>query len=92
MAGIRLYGMVGSGYGNGSTINQMSQRIRQTIDGTLKREADSLARTAYQHYASRANTIMVESNSDILQDWFYVVTFDSRTSSTCQSISTMNTP
>lgn len=82
--------IVKTGFSRGETINQMSSKIRTVVDGTLRHEAESLARTGYQHYASQANTAMVQANSDILQEWFYVITFDSRTTIICQSISTKN--
>ena len=83
-------GIIKTGYSRGDTINQMSSRIRETIDGVLKREAESLARTGYQHYAAAANDFMIQDNLDILDEYYYVVTFDSRTTDICQSISTKN--
>ena len=85
-----INGIVKTGYARGDTINQMSSRIRETIDGVLKREAESLARTGYQHYAAAANDFMIQDNLDILDEYYYVVTFDSRTTDICQSISTKN--
>lgn len=84
--------IIRTGYSRGETINQMSQKIRTNFNGVLKREAETLARTGYIHYASAANTAMVNDNLDILNEWFYVVTFDSRTSEQCQAISTKNAP
>lgn len=82
--------IVRTGYARGETIGAMSKQIRQNFDGILKREAETLARTGFQHYASQANSAMVNDNLDILKEWFYVVTFDNRTSNICQSISTKN--
>lgn len=85
-----INGIVKTGYARSATINEISKDIRTAVDGVLKREAEALARTGYQHYASAANTAMINDNKDILKEFFYVVTFDSRTSDTCLSISTKN--
>ena len=85
-----INGIIMTGYSRGETINQMSRKIRQNIDGVLKRDAETLARTGYQHYANKASDLMIQDNLDILEEYFYVVTFDSRTSDTCISISTKN--
>lgn len=85
-----INGIIKTGYSRGATINEMSRDIRTTFDGVLKREAEALARTGYQHYAAAANDAMINDNKDVLDEYFYVVTFDSVTSDTCLSISTMN--
>ncbi len=85
-----INGIVKTGYSRGATINEMSRDIRTTFDGVLKREAEALARTGYQHYAAAANEAMINDNKDVLDEYFYVIVFDSRTSNICQSISTMN--
>lgn len=82
--------IVKSGYAQGQTINQMSRSIRTLFQGVLKREAESLARTGYQHYAQSAGDAMINANRDVLDEYYYVVTFDNRTTNICISISTKN--
>lgn len=81
-----INGIIKTGYAQGQTINQMSQRIRTNIDGVLKREAEALARTGYQHYASQARKAIGEANKDILTEIISVAVFDNHTTLQCASL------
>lgn len=82
--------IVTAGYSNGQTVGQLTKAIGEAFDGILTREAESLARTGFVHYASQANEAVILNNSDILEEYFYVVTFDNRRSPICYAIERFN--
>lgn len=82
--------IVTAGYSRGETINQMSKSIRESFNGVIKREADTLARTGYIHYAAQANEAVIDANTDVLKEYYYVVTFDNRTSDVCIGVTKFN--
>lgn len=69
------------------TLNQISQRFRALNNELLRRDAEALVRTGVQHYAQQASNLMVQDNADIIDREIPVVTFDSRTSDICISLS-----
>ena len=73
--------------GKMATLNQLSQRFRALNNDILARDAETLIRTGVQHYAQQASNLMVQDNLDIIDREIPVVTFDSRTSDICMSIS-----
>lgn len=73
--------------GQMATLNQLSQRFRALNNDLLARDAETLVRTGVQHYAQQASNLMAQDNSDIIDREIPVVTFDSRTSDICISIS-----
>lgn len=80
------------GYSRGDTIRNITAEIRNVTEGLLLREAETLARTGFAHYASQANEAMIEANSDVLEEYYYSVTFDSRVSDICIGLSKSNQP
>ena len=73
--------------GEMATLNQLSQRFRALNNDILARDAETLIRTGVQHYAQQASNLMVQDSLDIIDREMPVVTFDSRTSNICMSIS-----
>ena len=88
----QINGIVQRGFMRGETIQQMRRQIKQVTEGLLTREAEALARTGYVHYAAQATEAMVQANKDILEEYYYVVTWDSRTSNICKSVTRYNEP
>lgn len=80
------------GYSRGDTIRNITAEIRNVTEGLLFREAETLARTGFAHYASQANEAMTQANSDVLEEYYYSVTFDNRTSDTCLGVTRFNQP
>jgi len=68
------------------TTGQLTKQFRDLNNNVLRRDAENLVRTGTQHYAQRANQLMADDNSDIIEREVPIVTFDSRTSDTCISI------
>lgn len=75
--------IVRDGYARGRTGQQIARQIKQQYDGRIARNAETLVRTGYIHYAAQANEAMINDNKDILHKYYYVITFDNRTSFTC---------
>ena len=73
--------------GKMQTVGQLTKQFRDLNNNILRHEAESLVRTGVQHYAARANQLMAMDNSDIIEREIPIVTFDSRTSDVCISIS-----
>lgn len=73
--------------GKMATLNQLSQRLRNANNELLARDAEALVRTGVQHYAGKASQLMAADNSDIIEREIPIVTFDSRTTDICISIS-----
>ncbi|MEC9061503.1 MAG: minor capsid protein [Pseudomonadota bacterium] len=88
----QINGIVQRGFMRGETIPQMRRQIKQVTEGLLTREAEALARTGYVHYAAQATEAMVQANNDILEEYYYVITFDNRTSDVCKGVSQYNQP
>lgn len=82
----QINGIVQRGFMRGETIQQMRRQIKQVTEGLLTREAEALARTGYVHYAAQATEAMVQANKDILEEYYYIITFDNRLSSICRQI------
>lgn len=82
----QINGIVQLGFMRGETIPQMRKQIKQVTEGLLTREAEALARTGYVHYAAQATEAMVQANKDILEEYYYIITFDNRLSSICRQI------
>ena len=73
--------------GKMQTVGQLTKQFRDLNNNLQRHEAETLIRTATQHYSSRANQLMADSNSDIIEREVPIVTFDSRISDVCISIS-----
>lgn len=78
-----INGLIIKGFTDGEALGSITRKVRQSFDGVLKSEAESLVRTGFNHYASQASNAMEQSNLDILEEYYYLVTFDSRTSDIC---------
>lgn len=78
-----INGLVIKGYTDGEALGSITRRVRESFDGILKSEAESLVRTGFNHYANQARQAMEQSNLDILEEYYYLVTFDSRISDIC---------
>lgn len=85
-----INGIITTGYARGEDIRTITKNIRTATDGIMRREAEALARTGYIHYANAANDAMVDANRDLLDEWYYVITFDNRTSDTCIALDKFN--
>lgn len=83
-------GLITVGYARGESAQQISRTLRRSYDGIIKREAEALARTGYAHYQESANNAMIEDNLDIFEEYYYIVTFDNRTSDTCIALDKFN--
>lgn len=81
----QINSIVRAAYARGEAMQAISKDIRQSFDGLIKREAETLARTGFAHYAAQANEAMIQDNKDLLKEYYYVVVFDSRTSDICIS-------
>ena len=81
----QINSIVRAAYARGEAMQAISKEIRQSFDGLIKREAETLARTGFAHYAAQANEAMIQDNKDLLKEYYYVVVFDSRTSDICIS-------
>lgn len=79
--------IVVNGFDKGSTIQEIRSQIQQSVDGVLMREAESLARTGTNHFGNIGRKSLYFANADIVERIAAVVTFDSRTTLTCRSIS-----
>ena len=76
----QINSIVRAAYARGEAMQAISKEIRQSFDGLIKREAETLARTGFAHYAAQANEAMIQDNKDLLKEYYYVVVFDSRLS------------
>lgn len=74
--------IIRTGYARGQTLRQISRNLQDVTEGLIRREAESLARTGYSHYANAAREAMAQGLS-IDTDWVLIYTFDSRISPVC---------
>ena len=77
-------------YGKGQPLNSIVKDIQAAFTGTIKSQAESLARTGFAHYTAQANEAMIKDNADILKEYYYVTVFDNRTSEICIGIEKFN--
>lgn len=73
--------------GTMKTVGQLTKQFRDLNNNVLRHDAETLVRTGVQHYANKANQLMAADNSDIIEREVPIVTFDSRISDICISIS-----
>ena len=83
-------GIAIKGYTTGETISQIKRNMKESINGIIARQAETLARTGYAHYAAQANEAMILANADILEEYYYAITFDNRTSDLCLALDKFN--
>lgn len=82
----QVNGLVVRGYQDGQTVSQISRAIKQSVEGILSQEAETLARTGMAHYANTARDAMASSNDSILKYRVFSATFDNRTTLICRSL------
>lgn len=90
----RVEGAIRLGYAQGQTTAQILQRVRGTRaagfrDGILsnvKRDAESITRTALQHAASQAREAVWKENSSVVKKVRIIATLDNLTSTVCRAI------
>lgn len=82
------------GMTQGESWGQMLTRVRGTAaggyhDGVLetigRRQAETLTRTAVQHFSEAARDIAIDTNADLFQGVMWVATLDKRTTQICQT-------
>ena len=84
---IRAYdNAIRTGYVNGETVQQMTNRLRTINDGLLKQQAEALARTGVQHYAVQARQAMARANKRVLAREVPYTVFDNRRTIICTGI------
>lgn len=91
----RIRDAIRMGFVEGETISQMVRRLRGTralkyADGLLaidRRGAEALVRTAVNHTANYARQAVFEANADLVSEWQFLATIDSRTSAPCRGLS-----
>lgn len=83
----RVNNIVRTAYAGQISVAESRKQISTLFDGLLSREAEALARTGYTHYASVGRQAFAAANADIVTREVPIVTFDSRLSDTCASIS-----
>ena len=78
---------VKAGVVNGETTAAIIRRVKLATTGTLRNRISTLVRTGAQHAATQARLAMRDDNLDVIAREIPIVTFDSRTSGICISIS-----
>ena len=71
---------------NGESVSQGIARMRQSTQGLLRRELETLTRTGLQHFAIQAREAMAQDNLDILERRYFNAIFDNRTTLGCRSL------
>lgn len=83
------------GHAQGLTNQQILRMLRGTraanyrdglLGNLLKREGSAMIRTAIQQVNNSAQMAVFEANSDLVEEYAWVSTLDSRTSQTCRSL------
>lgn len=87
----QINNIIRTGYAREQTLYQVGKTIRETFEGVIKRDADTLARTGFSHYTNSARDAWADSNSDLDLYAHAVFTFDNRISETCRYLSTQKT-
>jgi hypothetical protein len=80
-----------TGYAREQTLFEVGKNIRQTFEGVIKRDADTLARTAFSHFTNTSRDAWAASNDDLDLYAHAIFTFDNRISPTCKFLSTQKT-
>ena len=74
------------GYVNGIPTNDVIDNINKAINGTIKRDAEGLARTGLAAYANAATELMVQDNKGVIEYRVFSATLDSRTTIGCAAL------
>lgn len=75
--------IVKASYVRGDTVQQTTRAIKTAVQGMVKNSAETLARTATQHYANQAREAMYDDNLDVIESFYYSATLDNRTTIFC---------
>lgn len=73
-------------YSQGWTAREMRREVSRRFDTEIARNADTLARTATNHYATIGRRAFAEANRDVVTREIPIVVFDSSTTDICLSI------
>ena len=73
--------------GQSVSINNVINQLRQAVNEPLRVKAETLVRTATNHFGNQGQQAFRDDNLDVIDREIPVVTFDSRVSPTCISIS-----
>lgn len=74
------------GYINGIPTNDVIENINRLLTGTIKRDAEGLARTGLSAYANAATELMAQDNKDVIEYRVFSATLDSRTTLGCAAL------
>lgn len=83
---ISIQNIVKKGYINGSTVSEMVKEAKISVDGILRRDAESLVRTGVAFYSNQGRQQMAEHNKHLIAREVPWVQFDNRTSSVCRGV------
>lgn len=83
----RVNSIVRTAYEGRISIAEARKAISTFYDNDAALKAETLTRTGYTHYSSVGRRAFANANKDIIEREVPIVTFDSRTSSQCLSIS-----
>lgn len=67
--------------------SSLIKQVKNINNLTNKRNAESIVRTAVNHFGTQGRLAFADDNSDVIEREIPIVTFDSRVSDTCISIS-----
>lgn len=84
-----IINQVKTGYAKSETTQQIIKRVKIATDGVGKNAIEALVRTGVHHYAQQARLYMRDDHKEVFEGGreIPIVTFDSRTSPICISIS-----
>lgn len=82
----QVAGIVRRGYARQTPPTEIIREVRQSVNGLLLREAETLTRTGYQHFANQARAAMAEANPSTNMDVVFSAVFDSRTTLGCRAL------
>ena len=73
--------------GNLQSPNAIVKQVKTINDEINRRNAESMVRTAVNHFGTQGRLAFADDNKDVIEREVPIVTFDSRVSDTCISIS-----
>ena len=82
----QVLGIVRRGYSRQLPVSEIIRDVRQSVNGILLRETETLTRTGYQHFANQARAAMAEANPSVEMDVVFSAVFDNRTTLGCRAL------
>ena len=82
----QISSIIRRGFLRETSSKELKASVRRLIDGKIRRDAQTLARTAYLHYATQATEAVNAANTNVLEEYYYIITFDNRLSDICRAI------